>query len=59
MPRPSTGNTELLQVRVTPQQAETLARFAALRNTTVAELVRQQLRGLVAQIQSGNIHPQA
>lgn len=57
MPRPNTGNSALLQVRITPQQAEVLSRYAALRNTTVAELMRQQIRTVVAQIQTGNISP--
>lgn len=53
MARPSTGNTKLIQFRITERQYSVLAEYAATQHTTVAEITRQQLRPLIAQIVSG------
>ncbi len=52
MPRRKTQNTKLLQVRVTPQQYEAIDKLAMLKNTTVAEVLRQQIDGLIARAQN-------
>ncbi len=53
MARKPTGQTELIQIKVTPRQKEILAEYAASQGTTIAELTRQQLRPLIARIVSG------
>ena len=53
MPRNSTGNTELIQIKVTKLQKEALQKYAEHQGVTTAELVRQQLRPLIARIVSG------
>jgi len=46
MAKPRTGNTTLLQVRISPAQKAALERLAAANNTTVSELVRRQVRSM-------------
>ncbi len=53
MPRKSTGQDALIQVKVTKRQKEILAEYAASQGTTIAEVTRQQLRPLIARIVSG------
>jgi hypothetical protein len=53
MARPSLGYKKLVQLRLTEEQYRVLTRYAAQHNITVAELTRQQLRPLIAQIISG------
>lgn len=44
MPRESTGNDKLLQVKITPKDFEALERLARIHNTTVSDIVRRQVR---------------
>ena len=46
--RQTTGNTKLVQTLITPEQFATIEKLAALRNTTVSEVMREQVRALVA-----------
>lgn len=50
----STGNTELIQFRVTKLQKAALDTQAQKDGVTVAELVRQQIRPLIARVLSGD-----
>lgn len=53
MARKPTGNTKLVQFRITERQYSILAEYAEMQHMTVAELTRQQLRPLIAKIVSG------
>ena len=53
MARKDTANTELIQVKLTKLQKEILQDYAARQGVTTAELIRQQLRPLIARIVSG------
>ena len=43
MAKRSTGNTELLQVKISPELKGMLERMAERRQTTVSEVARQEL----------------
>lgn len=51
--RRTPSNTELIQFRVTKLQKEALEKGAHDAGVTVAELVRQQVRPLIARIVAG------
>lgn len=53
MVRESTGNTELVQIKLTKWQKEVLQAYAKKQGVTLAELTRQQLRPLIARIVAG------
>ena len=46
--RPVLGNDKLLQVKISHSEFADLERLALLRRTTLSEVVRQQLRQLIA-----------
>lgn len=48
MGKQGTGNTRLLHLRVSPELYESFARVARQQNMTVSELVRRQMRAVVA-----------
>jgi hypothetical protein len=50
MARPTLGYTELIQFRITKDQKRALEKYAREQHITLAELARQQLRSLVANI---------
>lgn len=44
-----TGNSKLLQIMVTPREHALLMELAANRNTTVSEIMRQQVKALLSE----------
>ena len=46
--RPVLGNNKLLQVKITQAEFDDLERMALLRRTTMSEIVRHQIRSLIA-----------
>lgn len=47
----STGNTQLVQFRISPQQYAELSAYALSVNKTIAEVLRDQVRVLVGKRQ--------
>jgi hypothetical protein len=44
----STGNDKLLQVKITPRELDALKELASSRNTTVSQLMRDNIRRMLA-----------